>query len=139
MSKSLQCQVCGTVMHKIDDNVESITCYNCVIDMLQSYEQPVQKKQTTKSGYPKGWRFMKLFVHSDGTVYHKGIEQPELKGTQEPTVIVAKPKKTKQQKREEKQNALVEYNKLKKELKGEKRKTFKKKIETKLKKLQKQL
>ena len=139
MAKSLQCRVCGTIMHKVDDNVDSITCHDCVIELLQSHETPVQKKQNTKLGYPRGWRFMKIFVHSDGTVYHKGIEQPDLKDQYDATVVVAKPKKTKQQKHEEKQNALVEYTKLKKELKSEKRKTFKKKIETKLKKLQKQL
>ena len=139
MSKSLPCQSCGTIKHKVDDNVESITCHDCVLDLLQAYEEPIQKKQSAKLGYPKGWRFMKMFVHSDGTVYFRGVEQPQLKGQHEATTVVTKPKKTKQQKREEKQNALVEYNKLKKELKGENRKTFKKKIETKLKKLQKQL
>ena len=30
---------------------------------------------------------MAVFVDRDGTVYHKGIEQPELKGTLEPSKI----------------------------------------------------
>jgi len=36
---------------------------------------------------PRGWHFMNEFVDSEGNVYHKGVEQPELKGTLTPTII----------------------------------------------------
>ena len=82
---------------------------------------------------------MKEFVHSDGTVYHRGIEQPQLKGTLDPTAIVVKPKKTKAQKAQEKAAVMKQYADLKKQLKKETRKTRIKSLESKLKKLQKQL
>jgi hypothetical protein len=47
---------------------------------------------------------MEEYVDSDGNVFHKGVEQPELKGTKEPTVIVEKQKLSKferQKRREE--------------------------------------
>lgn len=135
MKPDLECRVCGAIMY-VNTNAESVICSDCVNEMQLTYHTPVKKKQV---GYPKGWRFMKEFVHVDGTVYHKGVERPDLKGTLEPTPIIEKPKKTKQQKKEEKKNAMLEYSKLKKELKREKRKTYIKKIESKLKKLQKQI
>jgi len=97
-------------------------------------EPLVQKK---KAGYPKGWRFMTEFVHTDGTVYHKGVEQPGLKGTLKPTEVVAKPKLSKKQKEEQKLSLIEEYAVLKKKLKSEKRKTVRKKIELRLNKLSK--
>lgn len=82
---------------------------------------------------------MKLFVHVDGTVYFRGIEQPDLKGEYEPTPIIEKPKVSKKQKEQEKQSLLQEYNTLKKKLKAEKRKTTRKKIELRLNKISKLL
>lgn len=131
--KKIDCDHCGTSLNVSDDVVSGV-CWQCLIDVVKSLEAPVKKKLV---GYPKGWRFMKEFVHSDGTVYHKGVEQPDLKGTMNPTIIEEKPKKTKQQKKAEKSEALLEYAKLKKELGKETRKTHIKKLQTKLNKLQK--
>lgn len=30
---------------------------------------------------PRGWHFRAEYIDSEGNVYHKGVEQPELKGT----------------------------------------------------------
>ena len=46
------------------------------------------------------WHFMNEFVDKDGTVYHKGKEMPELKGTRPITVIKPK-KKTKRRTQEQ--------------------------------------
>ena len=60
---------------------------------------------------------MNEFVDKDGNVFHKGVEQPKLKGTLPPTKV--KPKK--KTKRRSKDEILVakykEKQKLKKELK----------------------
>ena len=45
------------------------------------------KGRTASTGRPRGWRWRKEFVDSDGTVFHKGVEQPKLKGTLPPTNI----------------------------------------------------
>lgn len=137
--KTLECKSCGADVHKVDNAAIEVTCSDCVMEALRAFETPVKKKQASSQGYPKGWRFMKEFVHADGTVYFRGVEQPNLKGTYATTVIVAKPKKTKQQKKQEKQEVLSKYSSLKRELKKETRKTVIKKIESKLKKLQKQI
>lgn len=131
--KTIECKECGTFV-RVDNSVESITCWECVAESLKAFETTTKKKLV---GYPKGWKFMKEFVHENGTVYHKGVEIPNLKGTLPPTQIITKPKKTKQQKKEEQANALAEYTKIKNLLKKETRKTHTKKLQSQLKRLQK--
>jgi len=57
---------------------------------------------------------MAQFVDKDGTVYHKGIEVPELKGTLEPTKV--KPTKKKATKRRTKEEILLAREAEKKEV-----------------------
>lgn len=139
MSRSLDCKLCGTLVTGVSEEAVSVTCWECVSEMLRAQAPPTKRKLATAEGYPKGWRFMKEFVHANGTVYHRGVEQPNLKGSLPPTVIVVKPKKTKAQKAQAKAELLQQYNDLKKQLKKETRKTAIKRIESKLKKLQKQI
>ena len=62
---------------------------------------PEKEKQIYKpTGRPAGWHFMNEFVDKDGTVFHKGVEQPKLKGTLKPTKVVPK-KKIKRRTKEE--------------------------------------
>lgn len=136
---SLECRECGTVVHNCSAEAITITCSECVADMMKQYDQPKTKNSNlnTAKGYPKGWRFKKEFVHASGLVYHKGVEQPDLKGTLQPTPIIVKPKKTKAQKAAEKQNALVELAATKKLLTKTTNKSDIKKLESKIKKIQK--
>ena len=61
---------------------------------------PKEKSRPQPSGRPAGWHFMNEFVDKDGTVYHKGKEQPKLKGTRPITVVKPK-KKAKRRSQEE--------------------------------------
>ena len=61
---------------------------------------PKEKPKKVSTGRPAGWHFMNEFVDKDGNVFHKGVEQPKLKGTLKPTKIVPK-KKTKRRTKEE--------------------------------------
>jgi len=136
-AKTLECKVCGAEVPNCGAHADAITCSICVTE-LYWYPEDAPKKKTV--GYPKGWRFMKEFVHESGTVYRRGEEQPDLKGTLPATPIAPKEpkiKKSKTQKAQEKQEALAKFSKLKKELAKETRKTFRKKIELEIKKLQK--
>ena len=45
------------------------------------------KSVKPKTGRPAGWHFMNEFVDKDGNVFHKGKEQPDLKGTLKPTKV----------------------------------------------------
>ena len=70
--------------------------------MYKLFPEDFQEK--TKSykptGRPAGWHFMNEFVDKDGNVFHKGKEQPKLKGTLPPTKVEPK-KKTKRRTKEQ--------------------------------------
>ena len=134
----MECRDCGTPSMRSKD-VVSFVCWQCVHEACGNQELPRAKKAT---GFPRGWAFMGEFVHADGRVYFKGVEQPKLKGTKKSTEIKApapKPKKSKVQKAQEKQEILVEYNNLKKQIKKEKRVTYRRRLETQLRKIEKKL
>lgn len=82
---------------QVGDRCIEVLCWRCT---SLTVEPPVVKQPATASDKPKGWKFMKEFVAADGTVYHKGIEQPALKGTLLPTVIEPKEEKKKLSKKE---------------------------------------
>jgi len=133
----LECKVCGALSER---NIEVVayTCWECVMDMWDGSALPKPKRPT---GFHRGWKFMKVFVHENGTVYHKGVEQPDLKGTlpATPKKETKKDTRTKTQKARDRQSLLVKINKLKKDIKKEKRVTYRRKLESQLKKLTKQL
>ena len=91
----LQCKSCYEYK-KVDNDAKAITCSRCtMIGTLK--RKPLDEffaKQHKKTGRPAGWHWMAEFVDKDGTVYHKGKEQPELKGTLKPTKVKP-PKKRK--------------------------------------------
>lgn len=132
--KTIECNNCGTDV-KVANDVANVICHECVTELVAP--PPISKTTKKADGFPKGWRFYKEFVHTDGTVYHKGVEQPELKNTLPPTTVVEKPKQSKKEKAEQKQTLIEEYAALKKKLKSEKRKTVRKKIELRLSKISK--
>lgn len=86
----------------VGNEATAVLCYRCV---QKHVEPPVQRGAAPKSDRPRGWKFMKEFVMADGTVYHKGVEQPSLKGTLPATKIEPKPEKKKISK-EDKQAAI---------------------------------
>lgn len=71
---------------KASPDATAVLCWRCTAALLDS---PI-KRVEEKSNKPRGWIMMKCFVDSDGTVYHKGIEQPDLKGTLPVTQIEVK-------------------------------------------------
>ena len=76
---------------------------------------PKESKSSYRpTGRPAGWHFMNEFVDADGNVFHKGKEQPKLKGTLPPTKVEPK-KKTKRRTKE--QILIARHNKKKAALK----------------------
>ena len=106
---SLECSKCGRWVDNVGDNVVKVTCPLCV---LIAVGLPEEKKSYTPTGRPPGWHFMSEFVDKDGTVYHKGKEQPKLKGTLPPTEV--KPRKKPTKKRRTKEQILLDRHKEKK-------------------------
>jgi hypothetical protein len=87
----------------ICENYEEVASYT--LSVLCSYctrkisAPPEINKGYQSKGMVRGWQFMKEFVHEDGRVFHKGKEQPNLKGTLPPTPKpINKNKLTKQEK-----------------------------------------
>lgn len=128
--------LCGTYQ-PVPPDVVAILCSRCT-SKLVGFEEP---KRRVKSDKPRGWAFMKEYVHKDGKVFHKGVEQPELFGTIDPTVIETTKKKklTKYERQTARAALFVEFNKLKKEHIKEKRKTYKSKIKSAMNKIQREI
>lgn len=101
------CHKCGREVKGVDVDTVKVTCSHCVSRMIPLDEPKSAYKPT---GRPAGWHWMKEFVDKDGNVFHKGKEQPKLKGTLKPTKI--KPRK--KTKRRTKEQILLARNKEKK-------------------------
>ena len=93
----MDCKITGEPVPNVSTEAASVIGSRAVMGMVGIPEEPKKKEPT---GRPAGWHFMKEFVDKDGNVFHKGKEQPKLKGTLKPTKVVAK-KKTKRRTKEE--------------------------------------
>ena len=94
----MQCKVFKSEYVQTSEDAVAVTGSSCVTRITTSQMTledfyPSWKKQK-KTGRPPGWHFMKEFVDKDGSVFHKGKEQLELKGTLKPTKVKP-PKKRK--------------------------------------------
>ena len=92
------CKSCQSEYVETGEDSVAVTCWKCVQLIcssqmsLEEMMPSLRKKKST--GRPAGWHFMNEFVDKDGNVFHKGKEQPELKGTLKPTKVKP-PKKRK--------------------------------------------
>lgn len=93
----MDCKITGEPVPNVSTEIKSVIGSRAVQRMVGI---PKEKKSSVPTGRPAGWHFMNEFVDKDGTVYHRGVEQPKLKGTLKPTKVVAK-KKTKRRTKEE--------------------------------------
>ena len=95
----MQCKHCQSEYVQTGENSVAVTCSICTQRLclshmsLEEMVPSLMKKKT--SGRPAGWHFMNEFVDKDGNVFHKGKEQPELKGTLKPTKVKPRKKKKK--------------------------------------------
>ena len=92
------CKHCQSEYVSVGEKTVAVTCAMCVQRRciahmsLEEMIPSLRKKKST--GRPAGWHFMNEFVDKDGNVFHKGKEQPDLKGTLKPTKVKP-PKKRK--------------------------------------------
>ena len=113
--KYMECKVCGQFT-QVGDDVLATTCNDCVSEGMYKQFGGPSVQSNKPSGFHRGWRWMKEFVHADGRVFHKGVEQIELKGTLPPTQVKQRLKLKAKQKEDVKRKASVKVHKLKKEL-----------------------
>ena len=109
----MKCQS-GCCYISVADNTVAVRCSKEVNYVIAQMFPEKPKKEPT--GRPAGWHFMNEFVDKDGTVYHKGVEQPKLFGTLPATKVKAK----KKMKRRTKEQILIDrHNEKKAALKKE--------------------
>ena len=95
--RALECSRCGRWVENVGEEAKSVVCSYCVLRAI-----PIEEtKSYQPTGRPAGWHFMKEFVDKDGNVFHKGKEQPKLKGTLPPTKVKPPKKKTKLRSRDQ--------------------------------------
>ena len=100
--QTLPCNKCGRLEENVGEEAVKVTCSMCVLGAVGFPEEP--KSAYKPTGRPAGWHWMAEFVDKDGNVFHRGKEQPKLKGTLKPTKVKS-PKKRK--KRRTKQQMLL--------------------------------
>ena len=117
----MRCQA-GCCYIQVGDTTTAVRCSREVNAVIAKMFPNENKPSRVKTGRPAGWHWMAEFVDKDGKVYHRGKEQPKLKGTRPITVV--KPKK--QTKRRTQEQILLAREK---EKKAALRKEFKKQKE----------
>ena len=111
--RALECKKCGRWVDNVGEEAKTVMCSYCIMMLVG---MPEESKSTYKpTGRPAGWHFMKEFVDKDGNVFHKGVEQPKLKGTLKPTKV--KPPKKKVKRRTKEQMLVARHKEKKAELK----------------------
>ena len=108
----MDCKITGEPVRNVSMETKSVIGSKAVMSKIHKMFPETTKKSKPKTGRPAGWHWMAEFVDKDGTVYHKGKEQPKLKGTLPPTEI--KPRKKPTKKRRTKEQILLDRHEEKK-------------------------
>ena len=110
----MECKITGDPVRNVSVEATSVIGSRALMARMDKMFPEQNKPKRVKTGRPSGWHFMNEFVDKDGTVFHKGVEQPDLKGTLKPTKI--KPKK-KAKRRSQEQILLDRHDEKKQALK----------------------
>ena len=112
----MDCKITGDPVRNVSVEAKSVIGSRAFMAKMAKMFPETQKPTYKPTGRPAGWHFMNEFVDKDGNVFHKGKEQPKLKGTIPPTKV--KPVKKKKIKRRSKEQILLDrHNEKKAELK----------------------
>ncbi len=106
----MSCMVCGHY-EAVGESATAVKCSRCVSLIMMDKYPHAKPKSYKPTGRPAGWHWMAEFVDKDGNVFHKGKEQPKLKGTLKPTKVKPPKKKIK---RRTKEQILIDRHKEKK-------------------------
>lgn len=105
--KTIKCTNCDNDV-QVDEDTIAVKCWECTAKLA-----PVPKRllePIAKSDKPAGWRFMAEFVDKDGNVFHFGDEQPDLKGTKDPSNVEKIREEQKKKRKETKKKKEVREN-----------------------------
>ena len=115
----MDCKITGEPVKNVSTDATSVIGDKALTSRMykmfpETFEAKL-KPQRKKTGRPAGWHWMAEFVDKDGNVFHKGVEQPKLKGTLKPTKV--KPPKKKAKRRTKDEILVAKYNEKKAALK----------------------
>ena len=116
----MDCKITGEPVKNVSTEATSVIGSKAVMARIHKMFPEQDKPSYKPTGRPAGWHWMAEFVDKDGNVFHKGKEQPKLKGTLPPTKV--KPKKRKTKRRTKEQILIDRHNKKKEVLKKAKKK-----------------
>ena len=108
----MDCKITGEPVKNVSTDCKEVIGSRALTGLLHKKFPETEKPTYKPTGRPAGWHWMVEFVDKDGNVFHKGVEQPKLKGTLPPTKVKPKKKATK---RRTKEQILLDRNKKKKE------------------------
>ena len=108
----MDCKITGEPVPNVATDIKSVIGSRALNGIMAKQFPETEKPKYKPTGRPAGWHWMAEFVDKDGTVYHKGKEQPKLKGTLPPTKI--KPRKKPTKKRRTKEQILLDRHEEKK-------------------------
>jgi len=101
----MDCKITGQPVKNVSTDATSVigdkALTSRMYKMFPETFEIVNKRSYKPTGRPAGWHFMSEFVDKDGNVFHKGVEQPKLKGTLPPTKVKKPKKKTKRRTKDE--------------------------------------
>ena len=109
----MSCMVCGHY-EAVGESATAVKCSRCVSLIMMDKYPHAKPKSYKPTGRPAGWHWMAEFVDKDGNVFHKGKEQPKLKGTLKPTKVKPRKKKKKLTPDQKLQRDIKRWNKRKK-------------------------
>ena len=104
----MDCKITGEPVRNVSTDAVSVIGNSALTGLLHKKFPETDKQVYKPTGRPAGWHFMNEFVDKDGNVFHKGVEQPKLKGTLKPTKV--KPRKKPTKKRRTKEQILLARN-----------------------------
>ena len=116
----MDCKITGEPVRNVSTEATSVIGSRAVMARIHKMFPEQDKPSYKPTGRPAGWHWMAEFVDKDGNVFHKGVEQPKLKGTLPPTKV--KPKKRKTKRRTKEQILIDRHNKKKEVLQKAKNK-----------------
>ena len=115
----MDCKITGEPVKNVSTDATSVigdkALTSRMYKMFPETFEVANKPSYKPTGRPSGWHFMNEFVDKDGNVFHKGVEQPKLKGTLKPTKV--KPPKKKVKRRTKDEILVAKYNEKKAALK----------------------
>ena len=116
----MDCKITGEPVKNVSTDATSVIGDKALMSRMYKMfpeEMEAKTKSYKPTGRHAGWHWMAEFVDKDGNVFHKGKEQPKLKGTLPPTKVKKPKKKTKRRTKDE--ILVAKYNEKKAILKKE--------------------